>query len=286
MIFKRKSDARAIARNRKNKSIRKDYASTLTVKQEKNLQIQREKTEQKNRNDAVAYEQKIAKGSFIKFLHYDKMYEDGICHIEGDEYSKTVQIMDIDYALAKAEAKIDIYNAYCQLLMIADETAHVQISIINRISSNGSFAKAICVPESTNDADGLNDLRRENNGVLMDIADRGENNIMRDKFFTFTVHTGTHAEAATKLDRVIASFNAQLSTIKCRPIVLNGHQRLHYMHDFINDGTKFEYEYGYQDYRRFCSSKTAIAPHYAKAFPTYIEINEEEFSQSLIKSCI
>jgi len=59
------------------------------------------------------------------------MFEDGICEIEKDLYSKTIKISDINYQIARREEQVDIFTRYCELLnyLIAQCTCKYPLSI-------------------------------------------------------------------------------------------------------------------------------------------------------------
>lgn len=49
-------------------------------------------------------------------IPYVQMYPDGICHVSGKRYSKTVAFEDINYQLAQADDKTAIFENWCDSL--------------------------------------------------------------------------------------------------------------------------------------------------------------------------
>ena len=49
-------------------------------------------------------------------IPYKEMYRDGICRLTDKLYTKTVQFFDINYQLAQADDKAQIFEGYCDFL--------------------------------------------------------------------------------------------------------------------------------------------------------------------------
>ena len=46
-------------------------------------------------------------------IPFDRMFQDGICRIGSDYYTKTLQFQDINYQLALQEDKTEIFEEWC-----------------------------------------------------------------------------------------------------------------------------------------------------------------------------
>ena len=64
-------------------------------------------------------------------IPYKEMYRDGICRMEDNHYSKTIQFYDINYQLAQNEDKTAIFENYCEFLNYFDSSVQFQISFLN-----------------------------------------------------------------------------------------------------------------------------------------------------------
>ena len=53
-------------------------------------------------------------------IPFDRMFQDGICRIGTDYYTKTVQFQDINYQLALQEDKTEIFEEWCSFLNFFD----------------------------------------------------------------------------------------------------------------------------------------------------------------------
>ena len=65
-------------------------------------------------------------------IPYVQMFPDGICHVSGKRYSKTVAFEDINYQLAQADEKTAIFENWCDFLNYFDASVQVQLSFINQ----------------------------------------------------------------------------------------------------------------------------------------------------------
>ena len=83
------------------------------------------------------------------------MYRDGICRLNSRFYTKTVQFFDINYQLAQADDKAQIFEGYCDFLNYFDASIHVQLTFINQRANMQDFAKSIDIPFRGDEYDGI-----------------------------------------------------------------------------------------------------------------------------------
>ena len=91
-------------------------------------------------------------------IPYMQMFPDGICHVSGKRYSKTVAFEDINYQLAQADDKTAIFENWCDFLNYFDASVNVQLSFINQGSQQEQAARAIHIPPQNDD---FNSIRTE-----------------------------------------------------------------------------------------------------------------------------
>ena len=72
-------------------------------------------------------------------IPYREMYRDGICRLTDTLYTKTVQFFDINYQLAQADDKAQIFEGYCDFLNYFDASIHVQLTFINQRANMQDF---------------------------------------------------------------------------------------------------------------------------------------------------
>ena len=86
-------------------------------------------------------------------IPYREMYRDGICRLTDTLYTKTVQFFDINYQLAQADDKAQIFEGYCDFLNYFDASIHVQLTFINQRANMQDFSKSIAIPPQGDDFD-------------------------------------------------------------------------------------------------------------------------------------
>ena len=91
-------------------------------------------------------------------IPYREMYRDGICRLTDTLYTKTVQFFDINYQLAQADDKAQIFEGYCDFLNYFDASIHVQLTFINQRANMQDFTRSIDIPPRGDEYDGI---RRE-----------------------------------------------------------------------------------------------------------------------------
>ena len=87
-----------------------------------------------------------------------EIYKDGICRVNDKLYTKTIQFFDINYQLAQADDKAQIFENYCDFLNYFDSTISVQLTFINQRANMQDFSKSIAIPPQGDEYD---DIRRE-----------------------------------------------------------------------------------------------------------------------------
>ena len=102
----------------------------------------------------------------LEAIPYKEMYRDGICRLTDKLYTKTVQFFDINYQLAQADDKAQIFEGYCDFLNYFDASIHVQLTFINQRANMQDFARSIDIPIRGEYGDMLkSQLQKGNNGL-------------------------------------------------------------------------------------------------------------------------
>lgn len=117
-------------------------------------------------------------------IPYREMYRDGICRLTDNYYTKTVQFFDINYQLAQADDKAQIFEGYCDFLNYFDSSIHVQLTFINQRANMQDFAKTIDIPARGDEYDGI---RTEYADMLKNQLQKGNNGLVKRKYITFGI---------------------------------------------------------------------------------------------------
>lgn len=184
------------------------------------------------------------------------MFEDGICEIERDLYSKTIKISDINYQIARREEQVDIFTRYCELLNYFDSTMHLQISIINRRIDQQDFRESMF---STIRNDELDIYRKELNTMLAEKALEGQNSLLREKYITFSTKATSYVNAISTLARLETDIVSQFKNLGCDVKTLGGIERLELIHEMNMPKEKFTFKYD-NLVESSLTTKSAVAP--------------------------
>lgn len=191
-------------------------------------------------------------------IPYKEMYRDGICRIDGRLYTKTVQFFDINYQLAQADDKAQIFEGYCDFLNYFDASIHVQLTFINQRANMQDFAKSIDIPIRGDEYD---EIRKEYGDMLKGQLQKGNNGLAKRKYITFGIEADDLRTAKMRLERIETDVLANFKALGAQARPLNGLERLELLHSqFHPDGQeKFHFEWADLP-KTGLSTKDFIAP--------------------------
>lgn len=186
------------------------------------------------------------------------MYRDGICRLDDRTYTKTVQFYDINYQLAQADDKAQIFEGYCDFLNYFDASIHVQLTFINQRVNMQDFSRNIEIPEKGDAYDGI---RREYSEMLKGQLQKGNNGLTKRKYITFGIEADDLRTAKMRLERIETDVIANFKTLGVKANPLNGLERLELLHSqFHPDGQeKFHFQWSDLAETGLCT-KDFIAP--------------------------
>ena len=191
-------------------------------------------------------------------IKYERMIDDGICEVEKNLFSKSIRFADINYKLAKREEQVNIFTKYCEFLNYFDPSINVQLTINNKRIEKEDYKKRILadIPEED---DGLNKYRAEYNGMLIDKALKGQNDIITEKILTFSTKANSYEQAVHNLSKIETDIQRNMKNLGCINSVLSGSERCEIMHSIFNPYEPYRFEYDYL-LESGLSTKDFIAP--------------------------
>lgn len=182
----------------------------------------------------------IEESSCQDSLPYERIYENGICHVKDKFYCKTVEFFDINYNLAPIDKQKAIYDGYCRFLNYFDEKITVQLSFINAKTDKKDVEEVINIPEKE---DHLNELRDEFKEMLRNQHAKGNNGISRKKYITFGLDCESYKEAIVLLTNIETAAIANFKMMGVRTRTLDGMELLKVMYKIMHVGIKKEFSY-------------------------------------------
>ena len=174
-------------------------------------------------------------------IPYVQMYPDGICHVSGKRYSKTVAFEDINYQLAQADDKTAIFENWCDFLNYFDASVSVQLSFINQGGRGKEAENAIHIPAQD---DAFNSIRTEYADMLKNQLAKGNNGLVKSKYITFSIEADNLAAAKARLARIETDIlnNFKVLGVTARP--MTGYDRLEMLHGvFHPEGEPFHFSW-------------------------------------------
>ena len=175
-------------------------------------------------------------------IPFDRMFQDGICRIGDDYYTKTIEFQDINYQLAQQEDQKEIFEEWCSFLNFFDSSVHFQLSFMNMATDAEKFEKSIAIPHQR---DAFNDVRDEYTGMVKHQMEAGNNGLTKTKYLTFGIHAESIKTAKPRLIHLEIDILNNFKRIGVRARTLNGTERLELMHSefHMGDDAKFHFDW-------------------------------------------
>ena len=191
-------------------------------------------------------------------IPYDRIWPDGICLVNKNRYTKTLQFQDINYQLAQNEDKTAIFEGWCDFLNYFDSSIHFQLSFMNLTAGTEAFEQSIAIP-LRGDAD--DESRIEYAAMLKNQMAKGSNGLTKTKFLTFGVEADGIKTARPRLERIETDVINNFKRLGAAVETLNGKERLRLLHSIFHMDTqeKFAFEWDWLP-RTGLSTRDFIAP--------------------------
>ena len=177
-------------------------------------------------------------------IPFERMFQDGICRVGRDYYTKTIQFQDINYQLAQQEDKTEIFEEWCSFLNFFDSSVHFELSFMNLATDATDFEKKIAIPHQN---DAFNSVRDEYSTVLLKQMEAGNNGLTKTKYITFGIHADSMKSAKPRLIHIEMDILNNFKRLGVVAETLNGYQRLELMHKQLHmgDRARFHFDWKY-----------------------------------------
>ena len=177
-------------------------------------------------------------------IPFERMFQDGICRVGSDYYTKTIQFQDINYQLALQEDKTEIFEEWCSFLNFFDSTVHFELSFMNMVTDMDEFRAGIAIPHNR---DEFNNVRDEYSAMLFHQMEAGNNGLTKSKFLTFGIQADSMKEAKPRMIHIETDILNNFKRLGVQAKSLNGKERLQLMHQqfHMGDKDKFNFDWKY-----------------------------------------
>ena len=191
-------------------------------------------------------------------IPYQRMWPDGICRVSDTHYPTSIQFQDINYQLSQNEDKTAIFEAWCDFLNYFDSSVQFQLSFLNLVASEDTFAQSINIPTQGDDFD---NIREEYTGMLQNQLARGNNGLIKTKYLTFGIDADGIKTAKPRLERIETDILNSFKRMGVAAEVLDGKERLQQMHSVfrMDEQLPFQFEWDWLPASGL-STKDFIAP--------------------------
>ncbi len=176
-------------------------------------------------------------------IPFDRMFQNGICRVGEDYYSKTIQFQDINYQLALQDDKTEIFEEWCSFLNFFDSSVHFELSFMNMATDADGYRRSIMIPHQKDD---FNSVRDEYSTMLFQQMEAGNNGLTKTKFLTFGIHAASMKEAKPRLTHIEMDIMNNFKRLGVVAKTLDGKERLELMHSVFHmgdDKEKFRFDW-------------------------------------------
>jgi len=220
------------------------------------------------------------------------MLKDGICRVQDNYYTKTIEYEDINYAVASSDDQATIFDGYASFLNYFDSVLPFQLSFVNH-RSRPENRYSVNIPAQN---DEYNGIRGEFTEMLENQIAKSNNGIMRSKYITFGIHADGIAAARPRLERVEADITGNFKKLGVQSRPINGRERLEILHGQLHPGGREKFNFSWDMIPKTgMGTKDFIAPtsfdfRQSRAFrvgttwgaASYMQITASEMSDKLL----
>ena len=164
-------------------------------------------------------------------IPYERMWQDGICRVSADHYTKTIQFQDINYQLSQNEDKTAIFEGWCDFLNYFDSSIRFQLSFLNLAASEETFARSINIPAQGDDFDSI---REEYTQMLQSQLAKGNNGLIKTKYLTFGIDADSLKSAKPRLERIETDILNNFKRLGVMARSMDGKERLGQLHSIFH----------------------------------------------------
>ena len=191
-------------------------------------------------------------------LPYLTMYKDGICHVKGRYYTKTMEYNDINYRLALEDEKGSILENYRNFLNAFDSGTRLQLSFVNAPGNIEDLESSIVIDGQDARYD---NVRREYVEMLQTQMSKGNSGLLKRKYITFGVEAQSLKEARSRLGRIEVDVGHNYRAMGVTAWPLTGKERLKVLHGQLHPDGQKRLHFDWSDLPKTgLSTKDYIAP--------------------------
>lgn len=247
-VARRQKEAKAAERE-----ARKGYKSVKSQLKDRDKELTDKTADARRRREGAK--------DVVRYIGYNRMYQDGICEVEEGLFSSTIAFDDTSYHSVRDEQQKAMFSAMTRLYDQFGANTLVQMSVINTplLKEEVGNRQFFDITRQGNDA-ARHDAQVFND-ILNDKVREGVSNIRRSRYLTYSVTAETADDAARQLSRIETESSRILNSMGSKAHLMNGTQRLSVIHSLLNPYKPFYFDYQKDiSAKRMQTTKDCIAP--------------------------
>ena len=194
----------------------------------------------------------------MQTIPYRELFPDGLMQVNDKLFTKTLRFSDINYELAQPEDKEQTFDGLCDFYNALDSSMWAQMSFLNLRANLIDYRKSVTVPGQGDDCD---DVRRELETILQAQLAKGNNGLIKRKYFTFGIEADSGQAARPRVERIEADLRNHLKNMGVRSEPLSGYDRLEVLHGIFHPDGKEKLRFNWDAVvNTGLSTKPFIAP--------------------------
>lgn len=189
-------------------------------------------------------------------IPYKEMYQDGICHIQNQLYSKSVCCEDINYKEASDDEKTVLFELYCKLVNYFGPSVGFELSVVCYPADLEEYRKILAIPAQ---GDQFDVIRKEYSDML--VRQVSKSRYERRICVTFTIEAENIKQARSRLSQIESDVINHFRALSVDTVPMNGYERLAVFHKCLHLEEPRKFRFNWDSLNKTgLSSKDYIAP--------------------------
>ena len=189
-------------------------------------------------------------------IPYKEMYQDGICHIQNQLYSKSVCCEDINYKEASDDEKTVLFELYCKLVNYFGPSVGFELSVVCYPADLEEYRKILAIPAQ---GDQFDVIRKEYSDML--VRQVSKSRYERRICVTFTIEAENIKQARSRLSQIESDVINHFRALSVDTVPMNGYERLAVFHKCLHLEEPRKFRFNWDSLNKTgLSSKDSIAP--------------------------
>lgn len=182
-------------------------------------------------------------------IPFTGIMNNGIIETYPGTFTKAYKLEDVNFSIAPLEDQAAIYQNFCDLLNSFDSSIKWQICMFNHEIDKKRTVEDIRIRPQK---DGLNMLRKEMNGILLENLKSGNNSYIQDKYLAVSIEDTNAERAAVRLkslDNIIDQKIKKISGEDTKPLTTI--ERISILYNIYNQDSDYRFNTGIYDNKDF-----------------------------------